>query len=65
MKLSGIEEGHSVHVLGQKEFPQVGQDRVKVPQVPLLGHGYTLDTNIGLVGVIGHEKANIRVTKPL
>ena len=44
VKLSGIEEGHSVHVLGQEKFCQAGQDQVGEQQVPLLGHGVDQET---------------------
>ena len=44
VKLSGIEEGHSVHVLGQEKFCQGGQDQVGEQQVPVLGHGVDQET---------------------
>ena len=44
VKLSGIEEGHSVHVLGQKNILQSGQDQVSEQQVPLLGQRVALES---------------------
>ena len=63
MKLSGIEEGHNVHVLVQKKFSQGCQDQVGEQLVPLLGLGDALETSIWLVGIIGHEKTNGGVAK--
>ena len=44
VKLSGIEEDHSVHIPQPIFFCQVGQDQVGEHQVPLLGHGVDQET---------------------